>query len=260
MRTKTQIVIMLFSCIMLWKSAMGHEPIYGLGPETLSMHLSGIEFGSHFFQSETEYYLAYSYGINQNWTIGAKFPFISSGSQFGFGNMLIKIKYALWRKTQPGAIKRLTAIAAVKLPTSDRSQNLSTNITAATLGLANGYESRRWYYFSSVTYTFISTGNNLQQGNILNYNLAGGIRPIKTPYTKPDLVFLIELNGRYSGKSKLNNETVTQSGGNTLAIAPGFLFSYRNLMLKGGIQFGITNTKYISKKQTNGLISLEYHF
>ncbi|VAV82670.1 hypothetical protein MNBD_BACTEROID02-450, partial [hydrothermal vent metagenome] len=49
-------------------------------------------------------------------------------------------------------------------------------------------------------------------------------------------------------------------GGNTLAMAPGFLLSYRNIMLKGGIQFGIANTKYVNKVSSNGLLSLEYHF
>ena len=43
---------------------------------------------------------------------------------------------------------------------------------------------------------------------------------------------------------------MANTGGNTLAVVPGFLFSYRNIMLKGGVQFGLTNTAYADKVQT----------
>lgn len=235
-----------------------HEPLYGLGPETLAKHLSAVEFGTYFFENAIVYELGYGFGITQNWTVRVDVPTISLNNDFGLGNMKIRTKYALWRKTDPGVLKRLTAIAAVSLPTANN--NLAPDVTTYIIGLANGYESRRWYYFSDIGYAFLSTGDHINPGNQLNYNLAGGIRPVKSAYLKPDLVLLVELNGVWSAKSRQNGDPISNTGGNTLAVAPGFLFSYRNIMLKGGIQLGISNTEYIDKKQTNGLISLEYHF
>ncbi len=239
-------------------AAYAHEPIYGLGPETLPKNLNALEFGTYFFNNSTSYELGYGYGITQNWTVRLDVPAVSTGDDFGLGNIKFRTKYALWRKTDPGVLQRLTAIAAVSLPTANR--DIAPDITAYVLGLANGYESRRWYYFSDIGYTFLSTDEPLRPGNRLNYNLVGGIRPVKSGYLKPDLVLLVELNGEWSARSKENGDIIAESGGNTLAIAPGFLLSYRNIMLKGGIQFGIANSIYAQKKQTNGLISLEYHF
>jgi len=236
-----------------------HEPLYGLGPETLPRHLSGIELGTHFQSTEIEYELGYSFGITRNWTVRLDIPAIDNSISFGLGGIRFRTKYALRRKFSPGVMKRLTAIVAIKLPTESKKIG-GSDITAFTFGLANGYESRRWYYFSDIGYSYYQSSTNLTPGGKLKYNLVGGIRPVKTGYLKPDLVFLIELNGVLSFKNSINGVDVLQSGGNTLALAPGFLLSYRNLMLKAGMQFGLSNTSYTNKPESNGIISFEYHF
>jgi len=236
-----------------------HEPIYGLGPETLPKHLNAIEFGTLVRQGQLEYTIGYGFGITQDLTVRLDATTSRNNATYGIQEITIKTKFALWRDFSPGVLKRLTLIAAIKLPTANV-PSAPDNVTAYTIGLANGYESRRWYYFSDISYTYLQAKWGNQAGGSLKYNLVGGIRPVKSDYLKPDLVVLIELNGEFSGKSRLNNVKIQSSGGNTLAVAPGFLFSYRNIMLKGGIQFALTNTKYITKAKTNGLATLEYHF
>jgi len=258
MRNKIKILVACFSLFVFTGQVTAHEPIYGLGPETLPKYLNALELGLHSFSNRIEYQLGYGFGITQNWTVRVDVPAVASGSEFGLGNVKFRTKYALWRQTAPGVLKRLTLIVGGSFPTAKN--NLAPNLTTFTLGLANGYESRRWYYFSDIGYTTVSSGQSLVPGNKFRYNLVGGIRPVKSSYLQPDLVLLVELNGEWSTNSKQNGDIVPNTQGNTLAIAPGFLFSYRNIMLKGGIQFGVSNTAYVDKKQTNGLISLEYHF
>ncbi len=249
---------------MLWQSAnvgYAHEPIYGLGPETLPKYMNALEFGTRFSAraGTFQYEFGYGLGITQNWTVRLDAPAINNGSTYGLGDLRLRTKYVLWRKTAPGVLKRLTAIAVLRLPTTN--ENLGFNgATAMTLGIANGYESRRWYYFSDIGYTYFKSATDTQTASRFRYNLVGGIRPIKTGYLKPDLVLLIELNGELSGKMRIDGNKQQKTGGNTLAVAPGFLLSYRNLMLKAGAQFGIAKTKNVNKIATNGLISLEYHF
>lgn len=251
--------VLLIVILLISNVSFAHEPIYGLGPETLPKHLHAIEFGTLVRQGQLEYTLGYGFGITENLTVRLDATTNSNNSAFGVKEATIKTKIALWRKLSPGVLKRLTLIAAIKLPTSDLNSN-PTSVTAYTIGLANGYESRRWYYFSDISYTYLQAKWGNQIGGKVKYNLVGGIRPIKSGYLKPDLVVLVELNGELRGKSHLNNKKINQSGGNTLAVAPGFLLSYRNIMLKGGVQFGISNTNYINRPKTNGLVTLEYHF
>jgi len=256
---RRRLQILSAGIILISNLSFAHEPIYGLGPETLPKHLHAIEFGTIIKQGQLQYTLGYGFGITENLTVRLDATSNSNKSAFGVQEATIKTKIALWRKLSPGVLKRLTLIAAIKFPTTGLRSD-PTDVTAYTIGLANGYESRRWYYFSDISYTYQQAKWNNQPGGSLKYNLVGGIRPVKSDYLKPDLVVLVELNGELRGKSRFNNSKLQQSGGNTLAVAPGFLFSYRNIMLKGGVQFGITNTKNINRPKTNGLVTLEYHF
>jgi hypothetical protein len=252
-------LIVIIIGIFASTNAFAHEPIYGLGPETLPKHMHAIELGVLYNLGEFEYEVGYAYGITQNWTVRVDASATNRSSSFDVRSVTLRTKYALWRKTAPGVLKRLTAIAVVKFPTRNSIEPLA-NISAATVGIANGYESRRWYYFSDIGYTYSWADPNNRLGSKMSYNLVGGIRPIKSGYLKPDLVLLVEINGELSGKTTLDSTNEVLKGGNTLAMAPGFLLSYRNIMLKGGIQFGIANTKYVNKVSSNGLLSLEYHF
>jgi Putative MetA-pathway of phenol degradation len=245
--------------VLFMNLSYAHEPIYGLGPETLPKHMHAVELGSRFATGNIAYEIGYGFGITQNWTVRVDVPTISINNDFGVGDVRFRTKYALWRKTAPGVLKRLTAIAVIKFPTANKNFN-NLNTTAFTLGIANGYESRRWYYFSDIGYTYFQSSDDLTLGEKLKYNLVGGIRPVKSGYLKPDLVLLVELNGVFSRKNQLNGNDLQRSGGNTLAVAPGFLLSYRNIMLKGGMQFGVASTKYETDPVTNGLVSFEYHF
>ncbi len=257
MRRRLQILSVVI--IIISNVSFAHEPIYGLGPETLPKHLHAIEFGTLIKQGQLQYTLGYGFGITENLTVRLDATTNGNNSAFGIQEATIKTKIALWRKLSPGVLKRLTVIAAIRFPTVGLTFN-PTDVTTYTLGFANGYESRRWYYFSDISYTYQQAKWGNQPGASLKYNLVGGIRPVKSDYLKPDLVVLVELNGELRGKSRFNDNKLQQSGGNTLAVAPGFLFSYRNVMLKGGVQFGIANTKNINSPKTNGLVTLEYHF
>lgn len=253
------IYVLPIAFLLISNISWAHEPIYGLGPETLPKHLHAIEFGTLITQGQLVYELSYGYGITENFTVHLDAT-LNNEAHSGFKAFNIKTKFAIWRKLSPGISKKLTVITAINLPTNKAFSNLySDDVTAYTLGLANGYESRRWYYFSDISYTYFQAKRGNQVGGKLKYNLVGGIRPVKSDYLKPDLVILVELNGEFRGKSHFTDE-LQQPSGNTLAVAPGFLFSYRNIMLKGGVQFGIANTKNINRPKTNGRVTLEYHF
>ena len=55
----------------------------------------------------------------------------------------------------------------------------------------------------------------------------------------PDFVVLVEANGRTQGRTTLNGQPVDASGGQVLSVAPAVMLSYRNVMLKGGVDIPI---------------------
>ncbi len=108
-----------------------------------------------------------------------------------------------------------------------------------TTGLAAGRESRRWYYFAGVRAAIQLADEGRDLGDRVLLNLAWGIRPWLTEYLAPEFVVLVEANGRTQGRTTLNGQTVDASGGQVLSLAPAVMLSYRNVMLKGGVDVPI---------------------
>ena len=118
-------VIVIIIGIFASTNAFAHEPIYGLGPETLPKHMHAIELGVMYNLGEFEYEVGYAYGITQNWTVRVDASATNLSSSFDVRSVTLRTKYALWRKTAPGVLKRLTAIAVVKFPTKSSIEPLA---------------------------------------------------------------------------------------------------------------------------------------
>ena len=81
-------------------------------------------------------------------------------------------------------------------------------------------------------------------GDVFKYDIAAGIRPIAAGYEAPDLVVLLELNGTYIRKPTLPTSAVLADpnvepleNGNKIGVGPGLIFTYKNIMLKAGLDF-----------------------
>ena len=72
------------------------------------------------------------------------------------------------------------------------------------------------------------------------YDVAWGVRPVRSGYERPDLVELVEANGRTAGKAVLEGVEIPNTGGRRLSVSPGFLLSLRNVMLKGGVNIPVS--------------------
>lgn len=230
-----------------------HEPLYGFGPHVLfkggfAPHVTMNLISD---QLETEY--ALGYGITRSWTMIAETPFHVANSTYDFGGLNLKSKYRFWLKTKPGISYQGSFISKLVLP-SENGKPRVLNIA-----LTTGQEALKFYWFATAGYALKFSNNDLVQGNNFLYNVSLGYRPFKVNYYKPDIVFFMETSGNAYQKSTLNGEKLQESGGSNLAVAPTFFFTYRNLALRGGVQFGVLASDYISKTETNYKLTIELH-
>jgi hypothetical protein len=124
-----------------------------------------------------------------------------------------------------------------------------------------GRESRRHYFFGAVRYGVNGTINKINVGNQFEFDAAYGIRPWKLEYLQPDAVFLVELIGNLIEKNSMNAQTNPTTGGKVFSIAPGLLFSYRNVMLKAGIKIPVLEdlNGVQETPDTEYVFGLEFH-
>ncbi len=204
--------------------AMAHDPLFGLGAQVL--YKDGIAASLQWRVAQAgprraqEAGLALTYGITGDWAAGLELPWELAGGG-GRGDLRLFTKYRFWRRDALGVQE--SAALALRV-------GLDGGATAPVLGLAYGYESRRWYRWASVRWhhsgSDASTG-----GDRLLLDLVGGWRPRPGGYLEPDAVWLLELNGELVRRAQLGG-----AAGAEWFLAPGLFWTLRNYAVKAGVQ------------------------
>lgn len=197
-------------------------------------------------ESETELGIEFVYGITGDWAAGIELPYVfkddAGTSASGAGDASAFTKYRFWRKDSLGLQQSAAVLLKIKFPTGDAGSSpaLSSGATDSIVGLAYGYEGRKWYRWVSVRYR--SNGRNtsgFKRGDKLLLDIAGGIRTRLTSYREPDTVWMLELNFESGQQADNNGVPVADSGGNEVFISPGIFWTKRNFAIKAGLQIPV---------------------
>jgi hypothetical protein len=215
-----------------------HEPIFGVGPHTTWRGGWGVEVEAGKQGDETIFPVEILYGVTEELTTTLVLPFGSPTSAGSLGEVGLRAKWRFATKYSRGQMDALALVGGMTVPRSTVSA-ARVGGPNAMLGLAAGRESRRWYYFAGVRGVMRFERDGLDRGESFLANLAWGIRPRLSEYEAPDLVLLLEANGRFTGMTTSDGTPVDTSGRRVLSVSPAFLFSIRNVMLKGGIDIPV---------------------
>lgn len=250
---KTFIIPLLISFLVV-SQLRAHEPTFGISPHTIYRGGIGLELE---YESARRAYLGTEarvqklnletiYGINEDLALTLAVPQVTKTlrsseqtiRESGVGDILLRTKWRFYRDDQFGAVDQLAIIAGVKLPTGSRSGALAlgSGSTDFLVAFAAGRETRLWYYFADARYRLNTANGGDRQGNLFQYDAAFGVRPFQSEYWTPDLVTLVEVNGGWEAKETAHGVVNANSGGHILSVAPGILFSYRNVMLKTALK------------------------
>lgn len=229
-----------FMCMAGQLSA--HEPLFGLGPHTVGQFgwalESEIEGGDDGWTNHSE--ILYGLTPDVAVTLAVPYHYSTDVRRPGLGNVVIRGKYRFIRRDILNASNQFALHAGVKLPSGNRENDLGSRSRDFFVGASYGHESRLHYAFSGLRYRVNGSVDDLNPGDVVNLDLAYGIRPWQLEYTDPDPVFLVELLARSAGETYRAGIRDRNTGGLTLGIAPGILFSYRNVMLKLGAKYPVS--------------------
>jgi hypothetical protein len=215
-----------------------HEPIFGVGPRTIWQNGWGIEVELESQGDELVLPVEVMYGVTEELTVTAVLPWAEPADGGRLGDVGMRAKWRFATRFARGLSDAVALLGGVTFPRT-AVDAAPKGGPIAMLGMAAGRESRRWYYFAGARGMLRLADDGLDPGDRLALNLAWGIRPRRTEYLAPDLVLLLELNGRVEGRTRTNGTVVGASGGRSLSVAPAFLLSLRNVMLKGGIDMPV---------------------
>ncbi len=245
-------------------AVQAHDPVFGLGPHTLFKNATEVHLGFDPSRAgrnqQTRSTLEFAYGLTANWTARVELPYESrEKGPDGIGDVGIATKYRFWRRDALGVQESSTAFLRVKPDTA--SSGRGTGSTDSILGLAYGYESRKWYRWAAARYRFNGeTGEGLERGDKLLLDLVGGIRFKQTAYLEPDWVWMLELNGEMTGRSKLKGVRVEDSGGSEWFVSPGLMWTLRNFAIKTGVQLPLASDLNGNQEATDYRARLEFEW
>lgn len=254
-------------------SAHAHEPVFGLGPETIYKGGIGleteIEHEKEGSERETAMHYEIIYGVTEDFSLTLGVPHIiekKEGAEIsdGLGEIALRGKYQLFRKNTLGASDKVALIYGLKFPTGDEDKEptLGSGSLDHLFGLSLGHESRTIYGFIAGRYLLKTESGGKEKGDKVLIDVAFGFRPWLRPYKSWDFVVLLENSYIFSEKDEVNGIKQENSGGEKILIGPTFLWSIRNLMIKGGIQFPVWQDLNGDQEETDfrSVIAVEYHF
>lgn len=175
--------------------------------------------------------------FNQQTNSFASFKTAGSGKVELFSKLRFYHNYKLAKRNQ------IVAVGGLLLPTTrnvltgiEKKPIIDNNSMDFFLGAAGSFETTKYYHFASLKYRINTYAHSIREGDQFFYSYAFGYRPRKPDIKKLDWVFLIDVDGTWTDKTKVGGAKIANSGGTFIFIGPSFFCSKENFMLKGGIQ------------------------
>ena len=172
----------------------------------------------------------------------------SNASQ-GLEDAMLQYEYAFYTTSTTRYEDQATIVAAINIPTGSSSANPPTGLGSVSYFLGTTYNRtyNDWLLFASPGAQITTTRNGTRYGNQYLYQVGIG-HNISYVTSKWVLTWMVEADGQYNAKNRINGFTDPDSGGNVVYITPSLFYARDKLILQAG--FGIPCTQSLNGSQT----------
>jgi hypothetical protein len=180
------------------------------------------------------------YGITEDFSIFFNLPFSPKNRVYnyhssGLEDVYIQIEYAYYAKKVEEGTYQATILTNVAFPSGSTHKNPPTGFGSPsfTIGTTFNYTSVDWFYFGALEGILTTSYNHTKFGDQFLYEIGAG-RAFDSP---PGWIFawMLEFDGVYSEKNRLNGSIDPNSGGNTIFITPSIWISNENIVFQLGV-------------------------
>ncbi len=212
--------------------------------------------GQYFIEFDT----AIIYGIKNYLSIYINVPDairsrVGKQHSSGLKDTQIQFEYAAYTKENYTYYNQMTIVANVTIPTGSVKKNPPTG-TGSNSFFIGGTFSRmgiNWFYFTSYGGILNASSHRTQFGNQFLYQYGVGRRIFSNDSWLFD--WMLEFDGTYTGKNKIEGVIDPNSGGNMIFVTPSlFLSSKEHLVIQLGIGFPIVQQLFGHQKREDYLL------
>jgi hypothetical protein len=186
------------------------------------------------------------YGIRDDLSVFFAVPFTpksrsGAAHSSGIEDIFLQMEYGFYNKTRSDYTLEATLVGNVQFPTGSSSKHPRTGNGSFTyfLGTTFAYLSQNWYAFTSPGVNLTTTHHGTKFGNsyLYQWGFARYIKQLSPPGYIFDL--MVEFDGTYVEKNKIDGTIDPNSGGNTIFITPSIWLSSKRWLFQWGIGFPI---------------------
>ena len=183
-------------------------------------------------------------------------PGIPQRAAAGIGDSVFLAKWRFFRRDQPIGTLRLSTEFGVKAPTGadDLTDPEGRRLPSAMQRGSGSWDPvadvivtyvpagarGRWTLTGDIGMTMRTEAHRVEIGNDVGYDGMVKYRVHPARYPGRDTFLLLELNGRWRGRTRIGGLAASDSGGHVIYLSPGIQTLLRqNLILEGGVQLPV---------------------
>lgn len=200
----------------------------------------------------TDIFPSFLYGVTESLSVSLNVPF-SPGNQdrnhrsSGLEDAFVQLEYQFYSKSTVAYVDQATVVGSVSFPTGNYRSipPLGFAANGYFIGLTYNRMTADWFYFTSQGVLLTATKDGVKRskdgtrfGNQILYEFGIG----RNISSRPGWIFawMVELDGFYVEKNKLDGKLDPNSGGNTIYLIPSLWISSEKLI----VQFGVGGPIY----------------
>ena len=153
----------------------------------------------------------------------------------GWEDLFIQLEYAVYTMKTLTSVDQATIVANMTFPTGSSKKNPPTGFGASSYFIGGTYShmTTDWFAFTSHGAVFPTAHHQTKFGEQLLYQFGFGSN-IPSP-KKWIYAWMVEMNGQYTRKNKIQGVIDPNSGGNTIFVTPSLWVSSERIILQFGV-------------------------
>jgi hypothetical protein len=203
------------------------------------------------------------FGITDNWSIFFNAPFSplmqdGCARSDGLEDFFIQLEYAFYNKSTKCYQDQATLVANITFPTGSIRKNPPTGFGAPSLFLGGTYYRTwvDWFVFTSNGAILTGPEHGNKFGDLFLYQMGFG-RNIPSPEGWI-YAWMIEVDGQYNKRNRINGVIDPNSGGNVIYVTPSVWVSSKEMLLQFGVSFPIAENLFGNQKRFDYALNLNF--
>lgn len=203
------------------------------------------------------------FGITDNWSIFFNTPFtpeLRDGRHrsSGLEDFFIQLEYSFYNKKTLDYVDQATVVANVTFPTGSIRKDPPTGFGSPSVFLGATYYRTYvdWFVFTSHGAVLTTSDHRSKIGEQFLYQCGVG-KNIPSP---KDWIYalMVEVDGQYNKKNRIDGKKDPNSGGNILLVTPSLWISSKDMLLQFGISIPVNQNLFGKQNRIDYAFNLNF--